>query len=329
MRGNPNHSLKSYEKLSMRRSLRDNKLPKQCSIKYVIIISIVIAVIIGIGIIIGVTSNNDNNNQESSDIYYSDDWLVNEIINLPNNDSCYQYSLMFADKPHVAGMKETIEVGYTVGNEWEKLGFKPIYDNISNIVLSKYISSNLSWVINDELIPIDLSNDIIDTDSSTSDPFRSRAWFAFGATGNVTAPMLYVGNGTNDDYQFLMDLGYNLTQYIGIAKVRSRGTQARTAGEHGLKGLILFRDPGPSPPQHDMPYGSDNQYPNDRYLPDGGFMYGTVRIGSGCSGSVNEERLVEQCDFDNSTDNWDKLFPSIYYDLPMVAMSSKTGMNIY
>ena len=134
------------------------------------------------------------------------------------------------------------------------------YDDIQNAVLDHYNSSSLS--INNQTV--DLGQPAIAGQNETFTAFRNRAWVAYSASGDHTAPLLYVNYGMDSDYEHLMaeygiDLNNSGVGYIGLAKRWWPWSQAVSAGKYGLRGLILFDDV----------YEDDatSQYPNSAEMP--------------------------------------------------------------
>ena len=76
-------------------------------------------------------------------------------------------------------------------------------------------------------------------------------------------------------------------------------------------------------------YNRTDQYPNGVALPDSGFMYAFVRSGTQCPGNPSRERMVDECGYNITGDNWEKMFPSRYYDLPMLSISAKAANEIF
>lgn len=68
---------------------------------------------------------------------------------------------------------------------------------------------------------------------------------AWGADGNVTAPLVYVNYGLPEDYETLERLGVNVKGKIVIARYGHswRGIKPKVAAEHGAVGCIIYSDP--------------------------------------------------------------------------------------
>ena len=283
--------------------------------------TVIVLLLVGIFLLIyflAIVDDDDSGGSSQQGSLFNNTFYEERVILIPNNDSCYNFSLNMASEAHVAGEKQTLILANKFSDYLQSFGYDVYRDNISNIVLDHYIDSSLS--INGEII--DISNEIIPGDKDTNTSFRHRAWNAFSASGNRTGQLLYVNNANIADFEYLQnDLGINFTEneYIALAKLGSRANAARNAALYGIKGLILFMN------QYNDP---DEQYPNSPgKLPDSGFMYGRTAYSAGCPGNPHPDRLQDQCGFNVS--NYDDLYPALKNDISMITISSKNAINLF
>ena len=91
-----------------------------------------------------------------------------------------------------------------------------------------------------------LEEDIIDEDPTTALEDRIPTFHGYSASGNVSAPFVYVNYGTYQDYQDLVDAGIKLEGKIAIAKYGGifRGLKVKRAQELGMVGVLIYSDPG-------------------------------------------------------------------------------------
>eukprot|EP01084_Bolivina_argentea_P068335 124394_1 len=285
--------------------------------KKIIIGSIIFIVIVVVVLVIVFVALEDDDEPLTRDNKFYEE----RFLQIPSNDTCYAYSQQFANKAHVAGMSQTLTIGFLFGEIMQELGYDAIYDPIQNAVLDHYNSSQL-FINNEE---IDLTQEAIPDQPETNVSFRKRSWIAYSASGDHTAPLLYVNNGNEQDYEYLInnlsiDLNNNGVGYIGLAKRGSRPDQALQAGLYGLKGLILFENN----------YRDDEsvRYPNGPQMPNFGFRVdGRIRFGTGCTGNPDENRLEDKCGLDPS--GYEDLFPAIKYNLSMIMISPNTAIDLF
>lgn len=104
-------------------------------------------------------------------------------------------------------------------------------------------SSSDNWKVSFEAT---LEEDILDEDPSTSLPERVPVFHGYSASGNVTAPVVYVNYGTYLDFDDLLKANVSLSGKIAIARygLIFRGLKLKRAQELGMVGVILYSDPG-------------------------------------------------------------------------------------
>ena len=110
-----------------------------------------------------------------------------------------------------------------------------------------------------------------DSSSTATDPALP-AYVAFQGDGDVTAPLVYVNYGMQDDYKALQRLGVSVKGKIVIARYGAgwRGLKPLLAQQHGAVGCIIYSDP-----QGDG-YAVDGVYPDGPMRPPHGIQRGSV-----------------------------------------------------
>ena len=110
-----------------------------------------------------------------------------------------------------------------------------------------------------------------DSSATAKDPALP-AYLAFQGDGDVTAPLVYVNYGMQDDYKMLERLGVSVKGKIVIARYGAgwRGLKPLLAQQHGAIGCIIYSDPS------DDGYSVDATYPNGPARPPHGFQRGSV-----------------------------------------------------
>ncbi len=95
---------------------------------------------------------------------------------------------------------------------------------------------------------------------------------AYSVDGDVTAPLVYVNDGSRDDYETLDRLGISVKGAIVIARYGEawRGVKPKVAAEHGAIGCIIYSDPK----EDGFFRGLD--YPNGGMRPKDGVQRGSV-----------------------------------------------------
>jgi N-acetylated-alpha-linked acidic dipeptidase len=108
--------------------------------------------------------------------------------------------------------------------------------------------------------------------SSTARDFALPAYLAYQSDGDVTAPMVYVNYGMQDDYRALQRMGVSVAGKIVIARYGAgwRGLKPKLAKEHGAVGCLIYSDPA------DDGYAVESVYPEGPARPPQGIQRGSV-----------------------------------------------------
>ncbi|MGO9930824.1 MAG: M28 family peptidase [Steroidobacteraceae bacterium] len=110
-----------------------------------------------------------------------------------------------------------------------------------------------------------------DSSATAKDPALP-AYLAFQGDGDVTAPLVYVNYGMQDDYKALQRMGVSVEGKIVIARYGSgwRGLKPKLAQEHGAIGCLIYSDPA------DDGYAVESTYPDGPARPPQGIQRGSV-----------------------------------------------------
>jgi len=134
-------------------------------------------------------------------------------------------------------------------------------------------------------------------ETSTRTKNELPAYVAYQGDGDVTAPLIYVNYGMQDDYRTLERLGVSVRGKIVIARYGAgwRGLKPKLAQEHGAVGCIIYSDP------RDDGYSTEDAYPKGPARPANGFQRGSVAdmtlypgdpLTPGIGATANAERLT-------------------------------------
>jgi N-acetylated-alpha-linked acidic dipeptidase len=98
------------------------------------------------------------------------------------------------------------------------------------------------------------------------------AYAVYQGDGDVTAPLIYVNYGMQDDYKTLQRLGVSVKGKIVIARYGGgwRGLKPKLAYEHGAIGCVIYSDPA------NDGYAVDKTYPAGPMRPPRGIQRGSV-----------------------------------------------------
>ncbi len=109
-------------------------------------------------------------------------------------------------------------------------------------------------------------------DPVTAMPGALPPYNVYGADGDVTADLVYVNYGMEEDYGELARRGVDVRGKIVIARYGAgwRGLKPKLAYEHGAVGCIIYSDP------HEDGYASGDVYPQGAWRPREGVQRGSV-----------------------------------------------------
>ncbi|HLI79436.1 MAG TPA: transferrin receptor-like dimerization domain-containing protein [Candidatus Binataceae bacterium] len=108
--------------------------------------------------------------------------------------------------------------------------------------------------------------------SATATDYALPAYVEYARDGDVTAGLVYVNYGMQDDYLMLERLGVSVTGKIAIARYGKgwRGVKPKLAQDHGAVGCIIYSDPA------EDGYAVDDTYPAGPMRPSAGVQRGSV-----------------------------------------------------
>jgi N-acetylated-alpha-linked acidic dipeptidase len=125
------------------------------------------------------------------------------------------------------------------------------------------------------------------------------AYLAYQGDGDVTAPLVYVNYGTEEDYRQLARLGVSVKGRIVIARYGQvwRGVKPLLAYQHGAIGCLIYSDPA------DDGYADEATYPDGPARPPRGIQRGSVMdmtlypgdpLTPGVAATKNAKRLTRE-----------------------------------
>ncbi|EXJ66483.1 glutamate carboxypeptidase II [Cladophialophora psammophila CBS 110553] len=189
------------------------------------------------------------------------DELIELLLETPNEDKARSWSEYYTSGPHLAG--KNLSQALWTRERWEEFGVKS--DIVAYDVFINYPSDHrLALLVGHKVkYECSLEEDIIDEDPTTSLKDRIPTFHGYSASGNVTAPYVYVNFGTYQDFEDLRAANITLEGKIALAKYGRifRGLKVKRAQELGMVGVVIYSDP-----QEDGDITEENGY---KTYPDG------------------------------------------------------------
>lgn len=177
------------------------------------------------------------------------------LLNTPKADLAREWSRYYTSGPHLAG-KNYSQALWTQ-KKWQEFGIEAdivSYDVYINYPLGHRLAlyerapENESQEVDTWKVKFEasLEEDVLDEDPTTSLESKIPTFHGYSASGNVTAPYVYVNYGTYQDFQELQQANISLEGNIAIARYGGifRGLKVKRAQDLGMIGVVMYSDPG-------------------------------------------------------------------------------------
>jgi N-acetylated-alpha-linked acidic dipeptidase len=190
----------------------------------------------------------------SDGITYDD--LQTILLATPSETEARKSSEYYTAGPHLAG--KNLSQALWTRDRWAEFGVDSslvAYDIYLNypldhrLVLLEVDSSGVDADLADRKHKIkyecSLEEDVLDEDPTSGLEDRIPTFHGYSASGNVTAPYVYVNFGTYQDFEDLLAANVSLKGNIAIAKYGRvyRGLKVKRAQELGMVGMVMYSDP--------------------------------------------------------------------------------------
>lgn len=174
----------------------------------------------------------------------------------PNEAEARKWSKYYTAGPHLAG--KNLSQAIWTKDRWEEFGVKSsivAYDIYLNYPLDHRLALLELDTTGDFLdaaatklkikYECSLEEDVLDEDETSSLEDRIPTFHGYSASGNVTAPYVYVNFGTFQDFEDLVAANVSLKSKIALAKYGHvfRGLKVKRAQELGMVGMVIYTDP--------------------------------------------------------------------------------------
>lgn len=174
-------------------------------------------------------------------------------------------------EPHVAGTPEDYRTAVYVRDQLRKFGISAELKEYQ-VLLPYPKRPTVLELIAPRRLRLNLQEAVLPEDASSSHARIIPLFNGYSASGDVTAPLVYVNYGLPDDYAALKKIKVDVKGKIVIARYgRSfRGVKAKVAEENGAVGLVIYSDPA------DDGYTQGDVYPNGPWRPETSAQRGSV-----------------------------------------------------
>jgi len=192
---------------------------------------------------------------------------------VPAPGSAREHLRRLTAEPHVAGTKEDYATAIYVRDQIRSYGIASELKEYE-VLLPYPKQPSIVELVRPQRTRLAVKEPPIAEDPTSTNPKIIPLFNGYSASGDVTAPLVYVNYGLPPDYEELKKLGVDVTGKICIARYGNsfRGVKAKVAQDHGAAGLIIYSDPA------DDGYAQGDVYPKGPWRPAGSAQRGSVQF---------------------------------------------------
>lgn len=191
---------------------------------------------------------------------------------IPKPESAREHLRQLTKEPHVAGTQEDYQTALYVRDRMREYGINAELKEYQ-VLLPYPKNPTLLELVAPRRERLRLQEAALPEDPTSSSRKIIPLFNGYSASGDVTAPLVYVNYGLPEDYDALKKINVDTKGKIVIARYgRSfRGVKARVAEEHGAIGVIIYSDPA------DDGYAQGDVYPKGPWRPETSAQRGSVQ----------------------------------------------------
>src|SRR6266849_728925 len=223
--------------------------------------------------------------------------IENKFKAIPSPDEERRQHHISTAEPHVAGSPRNNELARYIADQWRTEG-------LEDVVIRRYdvYGSNPKSTFLEMTAPVHyraiLRELPVAGDPDMKKKSISSAWSGMSASGEVTAPLVYVHSGNPEDYDLLRKQGIDVKGKVVLVRYSNpysyRGFKALTAQREGAAAILIYSDPaedgfkkgkvvpnGPWGPEYHIQRGAityDFMVPGDPLTPGWASVPGAKRI---------------------------------------------------
>ncbi len=173
-------------------------------------------------------------------------------------------------EPHLAGTDGSHRVAMWLRDQYASYGFDAQIVSYS-VWMAKPLEVKLELTAPEQKT-LATAEEPVPEDKDTYDTRAVMAFNAYSPSADVTAPVVYVNYGTQDDYRQLDSMGVSVEGKIVLTRYGKcyRGIKTKLAEEHKAVGVIIYSDP------EDDGYHAGDMFPRGPWRPMSGIQRGSV-----------------------------------------------------
>jgi N-acetylated-alpha-linked acidic dipeptidase len=163
---------------------------------------------------------------------------------VPDPKSAREHLRRLTLEPHIAGTKEDYDTAVYVRDQLRSYGL-PAELKEYDVWLNYPNTPSVLELITKRRQRLSIQEAVVPGDPSSSHPKISPLFNGYSASGDVTAPAVYVNYGLPGDYEELKKAGVDVKGKIVLVRYGNsfRGVKAKVAEDNGAIGCIIYSDP--------------------------------------------------------------------------------------
>lgn len=196
-----------------------------------------------------------------------------EFRAIPEASAAREHLRRLTAQPHVAGTKEDYDTAIYVRDQIRSYGISSELKEY-DVLLPYPKQPSIVELVAPRRERLTLKEAVVPEDPSSSNPRIIPLFNGYSASGDVTAPLVYVNYGLPPDYDALKKIGVDVKGKIVLARYGNsfRGVKAKVAQDNGAVGLIIYSDPA------DDGYMQGDVFPKGPWRPASSAQRGSVQF---------------------------------------------------
>jgi len=196
--------------------------------------------------------------------------LEKQAQSVPDTGRLKTYMDFMAGEPHNAGSPRSKVVAEYILGHFKEWGLDAHIEEFESLLPTPTLRQ--VEVIGPKRFVLKLKEPVVSEDPNSGDAHQLPTYNAYGASGDVTAAVVYVNFGIPDDYEWLAKKNIDVKGKIVIARYGKswRGIKAKVAAEHGAIACLIYSDP------HEDGYFEGDVFPKGPMRPADGVQRGSV-----------------------------------------------------
>src|SRR5712671_3411508 len=199
--------------------------------------------------------------------------LEDQFRSVPSATNAREELRRLTSEAHIAGSPEDYATAVYVRDQMRSFGLN-VEMREYQVLLPFPRTPSIVELVAPRRERLQVREDIVSEDPSSSSKKIVPLFNGYGASGDITAPLVYVNYGLPNDYEDLRKAGVEVKGKIAIARYGNsfRGVKAKVAEDNGAIGLIIYSDPA------DDGFTQGEVYPKGPWRPESSAQRGSVQF---------------------------------------------------